>query len=96
MRLSEGTKTAFLGNVKLIEYCNGAGISLKKLNKCSIERMGNDYVFVLQKDFNRKSHKAIMLDYDIETQPDVVLIMKYENGGFSFQTTEKTIRLVNT
>ena len=95
MRLNESSKILVFGNINLIKYCNGAGISIDKLKRCNIEKMGNTYVFVLSKENTPKSNLIIPLDIDIETQPDVVLTMEIQNEeNIKFETTDKTLRLL--
>lgn len=96
MRLNNNTKTIIFGNVHLINYCKNAGIDTNKLKKCEIEKMGNIYVFVLSKENTPKSTCMIPLDVDIATQPDIVLTMEVtENEKYKFETTAKTVRLLN-
>ena len=96
MRLSDNSKLLVFGNIDLIKYCKSSGISLEKLKKCSIEKMGNNYVFVLSKNNNVKSSSLIQLDVDLDTQPDIVLIMEVTDGKFiEFKTTNKTLRILN-
>jgi len=95
MRLNNSSKTMVFGNINLIRYCHGAGISLDKLKKCNIEKMGNTYVFVLSKENMPKSNSLIPLDVDIATQPDVVLTMEVlGEENINFGTTDKTLRIL--
>lgn len=95
MRLNESSKQILFGNIELIKYCRGAGVSIEKIKRCNIERMGDLYVFVLSKD-NVKDLADKYLEYDIDTQPDIVLTMEYKDGkGFEFETTEFTKRVLN-
>ena len=84
------------GNIELIKYCNSSGLSIEKIRRCNIEKMGDTYVFVLNKENAPKSKELIPLDIDLLTQPDVVLIMDAGNKDLRFQTTEKTTRLIKT
>lgn len=95
MRLSENSKFLVCGNVKLLDYCTKVGISIDKLKKCNIEKMGNCYVFVLSKENKPKSSNMIPLDIDLATQPDIVLTMEV-NGehDIRFETTQKTKRIL--
>lgn len=97
MRLSETSKAILIGNIEFIKYCRECGISLEKMDKCNIEKMGDTYVFVLCKNNIPKANSDILLDLDIETQPDIVLIMEYdkESKVFKFETTEFTKRVLN-
>lgn len=95
MRLNNNSKLLVLGNIELIKYCSNSGISLDKLKKCNIEKMDNNYVFVLSKNTSIKSESLIQLDVDLDTQPDIVLIMEVNNGIFRFKTTDKTIRVLS-
>lgn len=82
------------GNKDLIKFCNESGISMQKMRKCNIEKMGDIYVFVLSK--NHGYGKDTYLEHDLKTQPDVVLLMMYDgNNKFNFETTEKTERVLN-
>ena len=95
MRLNNASKTLVCGNVELLKKCNEAGISIDKLKKCNIEKMGKNYVFVLAKDNKPKSKCSLPLDIDIETQPDIVLIMEVtDENGIKFETTDKTRRVL--
>lgn len=94
MRLSESSKKILLGNVELLRYCKSGGISIEKIKRCNIEKMGDTYVFVLNKENTPISKNLIPLDVDLLTQPDVVLIMDASNRNLEFKTTEKTIRLI--
>lgn len=49
MRLSNTTKELVVGNETLIKYCKSSGIDHKKLKNCSIEKMGDNYIFTLKK-----------------------------------------------
>lgn len=97
MRVGNSAKHLILGNVHLISYCNSVGIDINKLKQCNIEKMGDKYVFVLSKFNAPKSKSLIPLDVDIATQPDIVLIMDVDadNEKVSFETTSKTIRVLN-
>ena len=95
MRLNDSSKTLVFGNVNLIRYCQGAGISIDKLKRCNIEKMGNTYVFVFSKENAPKSNLLIPLDVDMATQPDVVLKMEIlDDTNITFETTDKTLRLL--
>ena len=95
MRLNESSKQILFGNIELIKYCRVAGVSIEKIKRCNIERMGDLYVFVLSKD-NVKDLADKFLEYDIDTQPDIVLTMEYKDGkGFEFGTTEFTKRVLD-
>ena len=94
MRLSESTKTIVNGNIELIKYCKSCGIDLNKLYACNIEHMGNHFVYGLSKNNLHKSKNELPLDIDIESQPDIVLIMTVEDGKLSFETTSATKRVL--
>lgn len=96
MRLSDNSKYMVCGNIELLKYCNTSGISVEKLKKCNIEKMGNNYVFVLTKENKPKSNSIIPLDIDLETQPDIVLTMKIQgDNDIIFETTDNTIKVLN-
>jgi hypothetical protein len=93
--LSEKSKAVVLGNINLLQYCKETGIDINKLKICRIEKMGDYYVFGLEKEKRPKSSQLIPLDTDLETQPDIVLTMEPdENGNMHFQTTNKTMRIL--
>ena len=95
MRLSDNSKFMVCGNINLINYCLEAGISIDKLKRCNIEKMGNYYVFVLSKENKPKSNNMLPLDIDLETQPDVVLTMEIQgDNNVKFETTDKTRRVL--
>lgn len=52
-------------------------------------------VFVLQKENVPKSKNIIPLDIDLDTQPDIVLIMKVDKGIYTFDTTGNTTKILN-
>lgn len=94
MRLGDCSKAVLMGNRDLLEYCNNVGISVSKLEMCNIEKMGETYVFVLSKNYNYP--KPVLLEHDIDTQPDIVLIMEYQGQKkFKFETTTHTRRVLN-
>lgn len=93
--LNATTKKLILGNVELLKYCNSACIDVLKLGQCNIERMGHHYVFGLKKENIPISTAGLPLDIDIASQPDVVLIMTVTEEDIIFETTEKTIRILN-
>lgn len=96
MRLSDNSKYMVCGNIELLKYCSTTGISIEKLKKCNIEKMGNNYVFVLAKENKPKSNSIIPLDIDMETQPDIVLTMKiHGDNDIIFETTDNTIKILN-
>ena len=97
MRLSNTTKELVVGNETLIKYCKSSGIDHKKLKNCSIEKMGDNYIFTLKKENMPKSNLTLPLDIDLDTQPDIVLIMNVnrENGKITFESTNDTIRIIN-
>lgn len=86
--LNENTKIVIMGNVQLLDYCKENEINIQKLSKCNIERMGSKYFFVLGKDISDPS-----LENDIDSQPDVVLMMDVSNETFKFSLTENTKRV---
>jgi hypothetical protein len=96
MRLNASSRIAINGNVNLLRYCQDAGISMDKLKECNIEKMGDNYVYVLSKENAPRSNALIPLDKDLETQPDVVLIMHIntETSQVEFETTSKTMRVL--
>lgn len=94
MRLNESSKAVMFGNKDLIAYCKSVGISIPKLEKCNIEKMGDTHVFVLSK--NHGYGKGMLLEHDLDTQPDIVLIMEYiGNNKFKFETTNNTKRVLS-
>ena len=95
MRLNDSSKAIIFDNLNLIKYCNKSGISMEKLRKCIIEKMGDNYVFALQKENVPKSKNIIPLDIDLDTQPDIVLIMKVDKGIYKFDTTGNTTKILN-
>ena len=95
MRLSNSSKVMVFGNINLLRYCQNSGISIEKLKKCNIEKMGDMYVFVLDKENMPKSKCLIPLDIDLETQPDVVLTMNIQSeNNIEINTTDKTVRVL--
>lgn len=95
MRLNDASKTLICGNIELLKKCNEAGISIDKLRMCNIEKMGKKYVFVLSKDSKPKPKCDLPLDVDIDTQPDIVLIMEVtDENKIQFETTDKTKRVL--
>lgn len=92
MRLNENSKKVVLHNKSLIEHCKIVGINIEKLSNCNIEKVDNNYIFVLSK--NTRYSTKTMLEYDLETQPDIVLTMNYNgNNDYIFKTTEYTVRI---
>lgn len=95
MRLSEQAKVILFGNIELIKYCRRVGIDEEKLKKCNIGIMGNMYVLSLSKENPPKSKCILHIDIDLDTQPDIVLIMSVSNkGGIDFETTSFTKRVL--
>lgn len=95
MRLIDKEKKMFMRNIDFIEYINSKPIDVDKLNKCNIEKMGGDYYIVLSKDNIPKSTCALPLDVDIESQPDIVLIVSVNGDGtLDIQETGKTKRIL--
>lgn len=95
MKLSEDMKRLVLGNIDLIKYCNQVGIDMEKLSKCRIEKMGTNYVFALSKENVPVSKQLIPLDYDLDSQPDIVLILNFDNNVINFETFNETKRVLN-
>lgn len=97
MRLKPASKAIVMKNIDLLKYCNKIGIDQEKFRKCNIERMGTNFVFVLSKEGAEK-YKGTFLEHDIDTQPDIVLIMKVsEDGGkIEFEETSQTTRILIT
>lgn len=94
MRLSESSKAVLIGNKDLITYCESVGISMEKLEICNVEKMGDTHVFVLSK--NHGYGAETLLEHDIETQPDIILIMEYTGDKkFKFETTSNTKRVLS-
>ena len=95
MRLNKQAKALVCGNVELLKKCNETGIKIEKLKKCNIEKMGNNYIFVMSKENKPKSRSELPLDIDLYTQPDIVLIMEVNDDcKISFETTQHTKRLL--
>lgn len=94
MRLTENTKALVLGNVELIKYVQDNALDMEILKKCHIEKMGNDYVFGLPKANPPKSKCILPLDVDLDTQPDIVLILNTESGKVVVEPTSKTKMLL--
>lgn len=94
MRLNKNDKYIMMGNIELLNKCKELAVDINKLKKCNVEQMGNHYVFVLSKDNVPKSKCVIPLDTDIDSQPDIVLIVTVENGKLTFETTEYTPRIL--
>lgn len=88
--LSKETKKVVLGNVQLLEFCKHQNIDIEKLKYCNIERMGDEFFFVMP----RNNGIAPTLENDIATQPDVVLIMHTSSEDFDFETTEWTLKIL--
>ena len=95
MRLSKDVQNVVLGNIELIKYCQNCGIDIKQLKKCNVERMGPHYVFGMPKKAAANSDNILKLDIDMDTQPDIVLIMTAENGKISFETTKHTTKVLD-
>lgn len=93
--LAKSTKQLIMRNVDLLNYCMQHGINIDKLNKCNIEKMGDEFIFVLDKENVPVSKEIFPLDIDIATQPDIVLIVTVENNVFNVETTEFTKRILN-
>lgn len=83
-----------MGNIELLNKCKELAVDINKLKKCNVEQMGNHYVFVLSKDNVSKQGRIPSLANDIETQPDIVLIMTVEDNKSTFETTEYTPRIL--
>lgn len=94
MRLNENHKRVICGNVEIVKFCSETGISVKRLTECNIEKMGDLYVFVLNKDEEYESQNILPLDIDMETQPDVVLTVDSSSNPLKIETTDKTQRLL--
>ena len=94
MRLNKNDKYILMGNIELLNKCKEMAVDINKLKKCNVEQMGNHYVFVLSKDNVPKQGRIPSLANDIATQPDIVLIMKVDNGKLTFETTEYTPRIL--
>lgn len=96
MRLSNTSKTLIYGNIELIKKCSEAGISIDRLKSCNIEKMDHHYIFVLSKENKPESKCSLPLDIDIDTQPDIVLIMEVtDDGAIHLETTDQTKRILN-
>ena len=94
MRLKQSTTDLIMDNIHLHSYCKEAGIDIDKLKHCYVERIGdNDYFFLLDKEDVPKSTKLIPLDYDIETQPDIVLKIDMSDAIPKFMTASGTSRI---
>lgn len=96
MRLSESNKKLVLGNIEILKFCHDSCIDVNKLSKCNIERMGDFYVFGLDKENIPESKQPwLPLDIDIESQPDIVLTVDLEDiDNMKFETTDKTKRVL--
>ena len=94
MRLNKNDKYILMGNIDLLNKCKELAVDINKLKKCNVEQMGNHYVFVLSKDNVPKHGRIPSLANDIETQPDIVLIMTVEDNKSTFETTEYTPRIL--
>lgn len=94
MRLSDSARTLVMGNAEILNKCRELSVDINKFKRCNIEQMGNHYVFILSKDNVPKSKCVIPLDTDIDSQPDIVLIVTAENGKLTFETTEYTPRIL--
>lgn len=94
MRLNENHKRVICGNVEIVKFCSETGISVKRLTECNIEKMGDLYVFVLNKDEEYESQNILPLDIDMETQPDVVLTVDSSSNPLKIETTDTTQRLL--
>lgn len=97
MRLKPASKAIVMRNIDLLNHCNKIGIDQTKFRECNIERMGTNFVFVLSKEGADK-YKGTFLEHDIDTQPDIVLIMKVSEDGdkVEFEETSKTTRVLAT
>ena len=95
MRLSKEANLIVFTNHELLKFCSANSIDLSKLKKCSIEKMGKMYVFGYPKE-NIQQSKGL-LDNDIESQPDVVLIMTVDENDqtLSFEGTDNTRLVMN-
>ena len=87
--LSDETKKVVLGNIQLLEFCKHQNIDIEKMKKCNIERMGDEFFFVMSKNNGIEPS----LENDIATQPDIVLIMHTSSEDFDFETTEWTSKI---
>ena len=97
MRLGKMSKKALMGNYDLLKYCTSCGIDMNKMLNCNIEKMGNIYVFVLDKENVPKSQYECHLDIDIASQPDIILKMEYlDNDTWDFTTTKYTKRVLTS
>ena len=94
MRLNENHKRVICGNIEIVKFCSETGIDVKRLTQCNIEKMGGLYMFVLNKNVKSESQNLLPLDIDMETQPDVVLIVDSSSNPMKIETTDKTQRLL--
>lgn len=97
MKISKELKKVVLGNIELIKYCNEVGIDLEKLAQCRIERIGKGeaLIFALSKENVPKSTQLIPLDFDLDSQPDIVLIMHVTENDIFFDVFDETRRVLN-
>lgn len=86
--VSATTKRIIMGNVQLLDYCKEKRISISKLTKCNIEKIGERYFFVMH-----KTGSLPTMEHDIDSQPDVVLTMDASSDNFLFSNTEWTARV---
>jgi len=94
-RLGDNAKLLVLGNSELVHFCYRNRIDLFKLQQCNIEVLGDGYyAFVLSREDVSTSKQLLPLDYDISSQPDVVLTLQIKDGKFKFKTTSKTKRVL--
>lgn len=96
MRLNSKNKAIVMGNVELLRYCQKKAINLDKIKTCEIEKMGDKFVFCLNKEDLPVPLSEVLLEYDIVSQPYIVLIMwADEQGKIFFKETSDTFRVLN-
>ena len=96
MRLSRGHTRMIMDNINLLRFCQVAEIDLSIFYQCDIEKMDNQFMFVLQKE-NAPQMPEGVYGCDLRAQPDIVLIVEPdENGNLIIGTTRHTVRILKS
>ena len=90
-----------IDNIHILEYCQKEGIDLSILRQCNIEKMNikgmnEKFVFVLDKeDAPEIPEGSCGLEFDLDTQPDVVLVVEADDeGNITFEQFPQTHRIL--
>lgn len=85
-------KKVLLNCIEVIRYCKDVGLDLNKLKSCRVEKMFDEYVFgLLKKGYDDDSDWY--LHEDLNTQPDIVLIVSCKDDEIVIKGTDKTYLL---